>query len=190
MGNSQRGEFMFLCNRHRFLSLIALCAIAPLVGFGKPEITVSYVPNHFPAQPDGQQLGPVHGGAAVDRAGNVYISTDTPRGIVVFAKDGKYLRSFGPTQVHGLYITRERDGEYLYCARPNFHEVLKIKTDGATAWTMGYPEASGKYTKAEEFNPTNMVATPDGTIFVADGYGKNWIHKYDRDRKYIMSFGG
>jgi len=25
---------------------------------------------------------------------------------------------------------------------------------------------------------------------VADGYGKNYIHKYDRDRKYIKSFGG
>ena len=29
-----------------------------------------------------------------------------------------------------------------------------------------------------------------GTIFVADGYGNNWIHKYDRERKYMMSFGG
>ena len=55
---------------------------------------------------------------------------------------------------------------------------------------MGYPEESGKYAKADEFHPTNMVALPDGTIFVADGYGKNWIHKYDRDRKYIKSFGG
>ena len=186
---------MLRVSRHRSLSLIALCAITflltlPLLGFSPREMKVSYVPNHFPTQPDNQPIGPAHGGAAVDRAGNVYVSTDTPRGILVFGPDGKYLRCFGPTQIHGLYLRRERDGEYLYAARPNFHEVLKIKTDGTTAWTMGYPEASGIYTKAEEFNPTNMVALPDGTIFVADGYGKNYIHKYDRDRKYLKSFGG
>src|SRR5450432_2778650 len=120
------------CSRNRFLSLITLCVIVPLLGFTRGEVTFSSVPNYFPAQPDNQLLGPVHGGAAVDRAGNVYISTDTPRGILVFGPDGKYLRNFGPTQIHGLYLQRERDGEYLYAARPNFHEVLKIKTDGTT----------------------------------------------------------
>lgn len=183
------------CLRNRFVSLVTLCVIAlvlavPLSGLVRGERSFSSVPNHFPTQPDNQPIGPAHGGAAIDRAGNVYISTDTPRGILVFGPDGKYRRCFGPTQIHGLYLRRERSGEYLYAARPNFHEVLKIKTDGTPVWTMGYPEASGIYTKAEEFNPTNIVALPDGTLFVADGYGKNYIHKYDRDRKYLKSFGG
>src|SRR5205807_116985 len=72
----------------------------------------------------------------------------------------------------------------------NYNEVTKISTDGKVAWTMGYPQESGIYTKADEYHPTNIVALPDGTIFVADGYGKKWIHKYDRDRKYVKSFGG
>lgn len=179
-----------LCSRNRFLSLVTLCVIIPLMGFAPRDLTVTVVPDHFPAQPDNQSLGPVHGGAAVDRAGNVYVSTDTARGILVFGPDGKFRRNFGPTQVHSLFLQRERDGEYLYCARPNFHEVQKIKTDGTVAWSMGYPAESGVYTKAEEFNPTNIVALPDGTIFVADGYGKCFIHKYDKDRKYVKSFGG
>jgi DNA-binding beta-propeller fold protein YncE len=181
--------------RNRSVSLItlgvtALFIASPLRGLSRGDAQFKNVPNHFPAQPDNQQIGPAHGGAAVDRAGNIYISTDTPRGILVFGPDGKYLRNFGPTLIHGLFLRRERDGEYLYAARPNFHEVQKIKTDGTPVWTMGYPEASGIYTKSEEFNPTNIVALPDGTIFVADGYGKNYIHKYDKDRKYIKSFGG
>ena len=132
---------MTRCSRKQFLSLLLVCLIVPLLAFSPREMRVTYVPNHFPAQPDNQSLGPVHGGAAVDRAGNVYVSTDTPRGILVFGPDGKYRRCFGPTQIHGLYLQRERDGEYLYAARPNFHEVLKIKTDGTSAWTMGYPES-------------------------------------------------
>src|SRR5437660_1540407 len=165
---------MMRYGRNAFMSLVALCVIAlglisPVKVLALRELKFSYVPNSFPAQPDNQPLGPVHGGTAVDRAGNVYISTDTPRGILVFGPDGRYLRNFGPTLVHGLYLSRERDGEYLYAARPTAHEVLKIKTDGTVAWTMGYPEASGVYAKADEYNPTNMVALPDGTIFVADG---------------------
>jgi DNA-binding beta-propeller fold protein YncE len=178
------------CNRSRFLALITLCVVVPLLGFAPRVVSYTNVPNYFPAQPDNQSLGPVHGGAAVDRAGNVYVSTDTDRGILVFGPDGKYRRHFGPTLIHGIYLQREKDGEYLYAARPSLHEVLKLKTDGTVAWTMGYPQESGKYTKAEEFQPTNMVALRDGTIFVADGYGLNWIHKYDSNRKYVKSFGG
>src|SRR3989440_9628748 len=154
--------------RHRSLSLVVALLVMPLLVLAQGTVKFEVVPSYFPAQPDNQLLGPTHGGAAVDRAGNVYISTDTARGIVVFGPDGKYVRAFGPTQIHGLHLQREADGEYLYAARPNFNEVLKIKTDGTTAWTMGYPEPSGIYTKAAEYHPTNIVALPDGTIFVAD----------------------
>jgi peptidylamidoglycolate lyase len=170
------------------LLLLAGCLITPVLG--QQGVTVTNVPNYFPAQPDNQLLGPTHGGAAIDRAGNVYVSTDTPRGILVFSGEGKYLRNFGPDRIHGLHLQREGDAEYLYAARPSAHEVVKIKTDGTTVWTMGFPQESGHYANANEFNPTNVVALPDGTIFVADGYGKNWIHKYDKDRKYLKSFGG
>jgi len=176
----------------RNLSMLAaaLGLMLPLAAWAAGGVRFSVVPHHFPAQPDNQPLGPTHGGASIDRAGNVYISTDTPRGILVFGPDGKYLRCFGPSHIHGLHLQREGDGEYLYGARPGAHEVVKIKTDGTTVWTMGFPEMSGVYAGADEFNPTNVVALADGTIFVADGYGKNFIHKFDRDRKYVKSFGG
>jgi hypothetical protein len=182
--------------RAPFLALAAFLAVAPCLvrpaqGYPQP-VQYTFVPGYFPTQPDNQPIGPAHGGAAVDRAGNVYVSTDTPRGILVFGPDGHYVRNFGPTLIHGLHLQREKDGEYLYAARPSFHEVQKIKTDGTVAWTMGYADVSGSgiYTKAEEFNPTNAVALPDGTIFIADGYGKNFIHKFDKDRKLLKSFGG
>lgn len=185
MHRSGRSCFLFLAT----LCAAIQCLTSPVLGLAQ-DVKFANVPNYFPAQPDNQSLGPCHGGAAVDRDGNVYVSTDTPRGILVFGPDGKFRRNFGPTLIHGLHLQREGDGEYLYAARPSAHEVLKIKTDGTTVWTMGYPQESGNYTSAGEFNPTNIVALPDGTIFVADGYGKNYIHKFDRDRKYVKSFGG
>lgn len=180
--------------RNRFILLAALGLLSqgvvrPALGL-QQELKFTPVPNFFPAQIEDKPFGPAHGGAAVDRAGNFYVSTDSPRGILVFDKGGKFVRNFGPSMVHGLFLQRESDGEYLYAARPSAHEVQKIKTDGTAVWTMGYPEGSGVYANANEFNPTNIVALPDGTIFVADGYGKNYIHKYDKDRKYVKSFGG
>ncbi len=181
--------------RYRFLllaaaSLLAPFLISPAQSLQQAAVKFAHLPNYFPAQPDNQLLGPTHGGAAIDRNGNVYVSTDTPRGILVFSADGKYQRSFGPSHIHGLHLQREADGEYLYAARPSAHEVVKIKTDGTVAWKLGYPEMANIYANGNEFNPTNVVALADGTIFVADGYGKNFIHKFDRDRKYVKSFGG
>jgi hypothetical protein len=42
----------------------------------------------------------------------------------------------------------------------------------------------------EEFNPTNIAIAPNGDFYVADGYGKSFIHQYDHDAKYLRSFGG
>lgn len=174
----------------RLLVLGAALALLSSIAAPQTDPKFEIVPGYFPSQPGNQPIGPAHGGVAIDRAGNIYVSTDTDRGILVFSQDGKFQRSFGPTHIHGLFIKRERGGEYLYCARPDYNEVQKIKTDGTVEWKMGYPAESGIYANASEFHPTNMVSTPDGSIFVADGYGKHWIHKYDANHKYVKSFGG
>ena len=65
-------------------SLICLLALA---GATAPAAELKYqlVPNFFDHDPDGASLGPCHGGAVIDKAGNIYVSTDTARGIVVFS---------------------------------------------------------------------------------------------------------
>jgi hypothetical protein len=150
----------------------------------------SIVPNFFEQNPGNQSLGPCHGGLLIDKAGNVYVSTDTPRGIVVFSGDGKFVRAFGPTRLHGLEMRDENGVEYIYAARPNDHEVVKIKLDGTAEWAIHYPKEAGIYKDAEEFKPCAVTVGPDGSIFIADGYGKNYILKFDADRKFVKAFGG
>src|SRR5205814_4399172 len=31
---------------------------------------------------------------------------------------------------------------------------------------------------------------PDGSIFIADGYGANYVLKFDKERKFVKAFGG
>ncbi len=154
------------------------------------ELKYSEVPDFFDKNPGGQPIGPCHGGAVQDKAGAIYITTDTPRGVLVFSPEGKFLRNFGPTRIHGLEIRNENGTEYIYAARPADHQVMKLTMAGTTEWTIEYPQESGLYKDAKGFNPCAVTVGPDGSIFVADGYGSNYVLKFDKDRKFLKAFGG
>jgi len=168
------------------LGLIALATIA----VSAPEQKYSVVPGFFEKDPGNKPLGPCHGGVVLDKAGNIYVTTDTQRGIVVYSSTGKYLRAFGPTRIHALELREENGVEYIYCARPSEHEVVKIKLDGTQEWAIRYPEEAGIYKDAKGFNPCAVTVAPDGSIFVADGYGANYVLKFDKNRKFVKAFGG
>src|ERR1043165_775198 len=142
----------------------------------------SISPNLFEQNPGGQALGACHGGAVIDKAGNIYVSTDTPRGIVVFSPTGKFLRVVGPTRLHAMELREENGTEYIYAARPTDHEVVKLKLDGEREWTIQVPKESGIYKDAEGFKPCAVTVGPEGSIFVADGYGANYVLKFDKER--------
>jgi hypothetical protein len=154
------------------------------------ELKFAVVPNFFEAMPNGQPLGPCHGGLVIDKAGNIYVTTDTKRGIVVFSPEGKFVRAFGPAKIHALELREEGGTEVIYAARPSEHEVIKLKLDGTQEWAITFPPDAGIYKEAKNFNPCAVTVAPDGSIFVADGYGANYVLKFDKDRKFVKAFGG
>jgi len=168
------------------LGMIALVSITASAAEPKYSIT----PNFFEQDPDHQPLGPCHGGVVIDKAGNIYVTTDTARGIVVFSPTGKFLRAVGPTRIHGLELREENGVQYIYGARPNDHEVVKLKLDGEQLWAINFPKEAGIYKDADGFKPCAVTVAPDGSIFIADGYGANYVLKFDKDRKFVKAFGG
>ena len=174
--------------KHITQSLFGLIALVSSHAFAA-ELKFTIAPNFFEKAPAGQQLGPCHGGTVIDKVGNIYVTTDTARGIVVFSPDGKFLRAFGPSKIHGLELREENGTEVIYAARPSGHEVIKVKLDGTQEWSIKYPEESGVCKDANGFNPCAVTVGPDGSIFAADGYGSNRIFKFDKDRKFVKAFG-
>lgn len=172
------------------LLLVTLAAVATATAAAHHDLHYKIVPDFFEKNPGGQPLGACHGGAVIDKAGNIYITTDTPRGIVVFSPEGKFLRAVGPTRIHALEIREENGSEFIYAARPSAHEVVKLRLDGQSEWTLSYPKEAGIYKDAAGFNPCAVTVAPDGSIFVADGYGSNYVLKFDKARKFIKAFGG
>jgi DNA-binding beta-propeller fold protein YncE len=168
------------------LSLLTLVSSQALAR----EMKYSIAPNFFEQNPGGKSLGPCHGGVVIDKAGNIYVTTDTERGIVVFSREGKFLRATGPTRIHGLELRSEKGGEYIYAARPNDHEVIKLNLKGEREWAIEFPKEPGIYKDANGFKPCAVTVAPDGSIFIADGYGANYVLKFDKERKFVKAFGG
>jgi hypothetical protein len=142
---------------------------------------------------DGQPLGNTHGCVVIDRDDLIYLCTDTTDAVVVFDREGKLVSTFGQELgpgLHGLALVEEEGRQHLLMAHLG-GKVLKCTLTGEILWSLGYPEESGLYEKKPElYRPTSVAPLPDGGFLVADGYGKSWIHRYDRDRKYVKSFGG
>jgi len=179
-----------------FAALLALGLVAPQKGaevrLGQGAHTYRWV-DGWAKLPDGAGLGNTHGCIVVDKDDNVYVNTDTENAVVVFDRDGNFLRAFGEELrggLHGMQIRAEDGVEYLYATHIGQHVALKMTLAGEVLWTLGYPEESGLYDDANQYRPTSIAVAPNGDLFVADGYGLSWIHVFDAERNYLRTLGG
>lgn len=167
----------------------------PILGSGEHQYECIH---DWGALPDRIQYGNTHG-VAEDADGNIYVKhtvgggSQSPDAIVVFDAEGKFIKSWGANfkgGAHGLHLSKEGGKEYFYLCDTGRKEVVKTTLDGEVVWTMGCPAETGHYKNASEFVPTNIAVAPNGDFYVADGYGRDWIHQYSAKAEYIRSFGG
>lgn len=135
---------------------------------------------------------------AVDGQGHVYIThqgvgklMDT---VFVFDDSGKFVRSFGKEWHgggHGVDVRKEGGEEFLYLTNTwNNPKVVKATLKGETVWKMERPEAKEYADPKTAYNPTNVAFAPDGGFFIGDGYGANYMLRFDKDAKLQQVFGG
>lgn len=122
----------------------------------------------------------------------ILLTNETKNNVLIYDKAGKLLTSWGTEYpgAHGLTLFNENGTEVLFICDNNRHQVTKTTLDGKVLMTLGYPKETGEYTKEDEYVPTETAIAPNGDIYVADGYGKDFIIQYDASGKYIRHFGG
>lgn len=199
-------------SRRRFLQSAAAAAVAgsvvgpfvhaadkagaktPRVGSGEH----TYEADHqWGSLPTNLRWGETHG-VAIDREGLIYVkhrtlSAEPMDSIVVFDPAGRFVRSWGKEYHgggHGIDLRLEGGEEFLYLCDIHRRLVAKTNLKGEQVWKMHYPSEAGVYQRLDQFNPTNVAFAPDGGFYVADGYGSHYIHQYDRDAKWIRTWGG
>ena len=140
--------------------------------------------------PDGWSMPDV-AAVAVDRDDRVYIFNRGEHPMIVFDREGNFLRSWGEglfSRAHGLHVGPDQS---LYCTDDGDHSVRKCTLEGKVLLTIGIPGRPAPPMSGEPFHRcTHTALSPRGDIYVSDGYGNARIHKYSPDGKLLKSWGG
>ncbi|WP_169948195.1 peptidyl-alpha-hydroxyglycine alpha-amidating lyase family protein [Microbispora sp. H11081] len=143
----------------------------------------------------------------VDADDRVYLFTRFDGQVIVYERDGTFVRSWGKglfTTPHGLTVGP--DGA-VYCVDAGDHTVRKFTPEGELLMTLGTPGVpsdtgfvSGRPVRVHSvegvgyagppFNRcTNLAVAPDGDLYVTDGYGNCRVHRFSAAGDLIGSWG-
>ena len=202
-------------DRRRFCALTGVAAVATLAvprafaartptsnnqtggkiqtGNGEWSYEVASGWGHLPAD---LTFGGTHGAIATDNAGQVYVSTQSETGILVYSPEGMFKRKIATEypEVHSIFHAEEGIDEFLYTtvqkgtAKENWLFV-KMKTDGTVVQKITAPPQAG-FKAPNEWRLTAAVPGPDGSIFIANGYGDSRIFHFDKNGEYRSECGG
>jgi hypothetical protein len=165
--------------------------------------------HNWPQLPDKFSWQTTHN-VAVDREGLLYVIhegrenlKDHPS-IFVFDEQGRFVRAFGNQFQgggHGLEVVTEGREQFLYVTGyQQLKNFAKLTLRGELVWEKRAPMDSGIYAPDEDtkpmkrwgrdaFMPTNYAFLPDGSFFLADGYGSYRVHRYDKNGNWKSMFG-
>lgn len=157
-------------------------------------IRVFDVPNgrHFKIGADdpGKLSKPL--GIDVDRNGNLYVADSVAKRIMVYNKDGKFLRRIGDAKWFDRLanVTVDPKGDRIYLVdiggvNSQQHRVRVIDAvSGEPLFDFG---KRGK--DPGDFNfPRDLVVGKDGRLYIVDS-GNFRVQIFDRDGKFVKSFG-
>jgi DNA-binding beta-propeller fold protein YncE len=127
---------------------------------------------------------------AVDSKDQVYVFNRGAHPMIVFDRSGRFLRSWGEgifRRPHGLHIDRD---DNLYCTDDGDHTVRRCTGLGKVELTIGIPGKPAPYMSGEPFHRcTHTACSPEGDIYVSDGYGNARVHKFSPSGKLLLSWG-
>jgi DNA-binding beta-propeller fold protein YncE len=148
----------------------------------------------IPDTETGRANGRTHG-VVVTQAGQIIVFHQANPAVLIFNADGQIQHSWGDNFLgaHGMTLVNEGGIEYLWLTDQRTSEVAKTTLDGQPILNIQPPELP-IYEDAK-FIPTWVAVNEEqhggnGDIWVADGYGMSYIHRYDKTGRYLSSING
>ena len=198
--------------------LVAAAAITVVVANAQvPEIRFDSVPDALQL-PAGLYLGEV-GGVATNSRGDIFVYTRTGHPTITigtarpfahggsrlfqFDKNGKFVREIGKDSYGFMFAAQVRvdPADNIWVVDQMTNMVIKFDPQGRVALLLGRKaeavpvparpaagDGAGQPTDLFD-RPTDVAWDAAGNIFVADGIGNARIAKFDKDGKFVRSWG-
>jgi sugar lactone lactonase YvrE len=135
------------------------------------------------------ELGDV-AGIAIDAKDRVYLFNRGQHPVVVLDRNGAFRTSWGHglfSNAHGAHIGPD---QCIYLTDNGNHTVRKFDLNGKVQLSLGEVGKPAPFMSGQPFcRCTHTALSPNGDIYVSDGYGNAAIHKYDPAGRLLLSWG-
>lgn len=161
-----------------------------IVGQGKWRYRVDH--NWCKAVPEQIPVNNCHE-MVIDLHQRLFLLTDHPQNnVIVFDTDGNVLNKWTlkSTGAHGLSIVETEQASCLWICDPYRAEVIKTTLEGQVLQKLPSPHDLGVYSTLMPYAPTQTTILPNGDVFVADGYGSQFVLRFNAEGQYLGKFGG
>ena len=131
-----------------------------------------------------------------DRRGRlIMIGDETRNNVLIYDTGGRLLETWGNEYPygHGLTLWDAGGEEFLFICDNGFDgnpQVVKTTLDGEVVMRLAHPHEVGAYSAEDVYHPTETAIGPNGDIYVADGYGSQFVLQYSATGEFIRKFGG
>jgi hypothetical protein len=199
------------------LPLVAILLAGVVANAQAPEIRFDSVPNALQLPAD-IYLGEV-GGVATNSRGDIFVYTRTGHPTITigtarpfahggsrlfqFDRNGKFVREIGKNSYGFMFAAQVRldPNDNIWVVDQMTNMVMKFDSQGHLAMLLGRKaeavpvparasvgDGAGQQTDLFD-RPTDVAWDAAGNIFVADGLGNRRIAKFDKDGKFVKSWG-
>lgn len=160
-----------------------------MVALGTANYTYDVVEN-WAQLPEGWSFREV-AAVGVDAQDNVYAFNRGEHPMMVFDRQGNFLRSWGEgtyPRAHGITMAPD---DTLFCTDDGDHTVRKCTLEGKVLFTLGISGKPAPFMSGNPFNRCTHVAIDprNGDFYVSDGYGNARVHKYSPEGNLLFSWG-
>ena len=107
--------------------------------------------------------------------------------MLVVNPDGAFVGSCGRGEIFDSHDVSIDGWDRVWIADRDAHQIVVFNLEGEVL--LGIGERHVPRWMAPFNHPTRATVTPDGEIYVADGYGNARIHHFSREGEWRASFG-
>src|SRR5213083_363364 len=148
------------------------------------------VVDNWATLPPGREFNADVAAVGVDKQDRVYAFNRGAHPMVVFDRDGNFLRSWGEgvfRRAHGVHMAPD---DTIWLTDDGDHTVRHCTLDGKVLLTLGIPDKPKPYMSGEPFHRcTHTALSPQGDLYVSDGYGNARVHKFAPNGTLLFSWG-